>query len=299
MRVLVTWGSRLGGTAGIAAIIAEQLRARGVDVVAVPAAEAPSPIVFDAAIIGGALYANRWHADARRYVERHARELARVPTWLFSSGPLDATADAGTLPPPRRLRALGERIGSLGHMTFGGRLERDVKNVVAAAMAKKLAGDWRKPEHIRAWADQIADALPTARPRPAVELPGGSLLRLVEYGAVGWVVPATLLVALATVAPLWIAVTIHAIAMPTWFGWLSARYQKADGARSPALVALSWTVLTAVLYLGLVVRAVDGYLLLGSSITGMWLPLALTGSAIWAAGAIAAMLPLPRPHVAS
>src|SRR5689334_10713228 len=115
MRVLVTWGSRLGGSAGIALVIADTLRARGFEVVEAAAAEAPPPRGFDAVILGGALYANRWHADARRYASRYARELRELPTWLFSSGPLDHSADMQELPPVRQVRAIMARIGALGH----------------------------------------------------------------------------------------------------------------------------------------------------------------------------------------
>jgi hypothetical protein len=43
---------------------------------------------FDAAIVGGALYANRWNRDARRFISRHDSALRRMPSWCFSSGPL-------------------------------------------------------------------------------------------------------------------------------------------------------------------------------------------------------------------
>ncbi|MET8247663.1 hypothetical protein ABZV31_26600 [Streptomyces sp. NPDC005202] len=37
-------------------------------------------------MVGGGLYAGRRHKDARRFVRRHRRSLARRPLWLFSSG---------------------------------------------------------------------------------------------------------------------------------------------------------------------------------------------------------------------
>jgi menaquinone-dependent protoporphyrinogen oxidase len=295
MRVLVTWGSKLGGTAGIASMIADELRTRGIDVVAVPADQAPSPAAFDAAIIGGALYANRWHRDARRYVERHAHALAKVPAWLFSSGPLDDSADQEALDAPRPVRALVERIGAIGHVTFGGRLEEHPDNAIAAAMAKKTHGDWRNPARIRGWADDIAAALPTARPRPAVEPHGRSPVRVVEYGVVGWALPAALLVILTAAAPLWLALTLHALAMPGWYVYLSARYQRATGARSPVAVAALWTSATAALYVVLLAHELQHYVWIPTSFAGFWLPLSLSFIAIWAAGAISAMLPMRLP----
>ena len=89
MRVLVTWGSRHGGTEGIARTLADAMRDANVDVELRAAREVDTLAGYDAAIIGGALYANRWHRDARRLVTRHLAALQRIPVWLFSSGPLD------------------------------------------------------------------------------------------------------------------------------------------------------------------------------------------------------------------
>jgi menaquinone-dependent protoporphyrinogen oxidase len=291
MRVLVTWGSRLGGTAGIAEIIAETLTGRGFDVTASPSHTAPPPWQFDAVIIGGSIYANRWHPEARRFVEHHVRGLRKVPTWLFSSGPLDGSASAGALPPILQVQGLLDRIGALGHATFGGRLEPTVHGFPAAAMAKQHAGDWRDVERIRAWANQLADALPLARPLMPLTPEGRSPMRLVEYGVVAWALGAALLVISTAVAPAWFALTAHAVVVPLWFGRLAARYQRAEGARSPAMVAISWLAMAAFLDLALVAGAVRSTFALTSSVAGFWLPLGLGFAAAWVAGAIAAMVP--------
>lgn len=92
MRVLVTWGSKRGGTAEIASTISDELKAVGVEVALMPASGLRELRGYDAAIIGGALYGNRWHRDARRLVTRHIAGLRRIPVCLFSSGPLDSSA---------------------------------------------------------------------------------------------------------------------------------------------------------------------------------------------------------------
>lgn len=293
MRVLVTWGSKHGGTAGIAAIVAETLTARGHSVVAVASSEAPPPTSFDAVVVGGALYANRWPREVRRYVEHWAPELSRIPTWLFSSGPLDDSADLEPLSPPRWLRGLGARIGALGHEMFGGRLEADVQGFPAAAMAKQHAGDWRNPARIRAWANELADDLPSAVPRIPITPEGRSGVRLVEYGVVGWGFAAAALVIAAGFAPLWFAVALHAVVMPLWFTSLAVRYQGVDGARTPFVTAIAWVGLAGVLDLALVAPIVAPRFSLGASFVGLWLPLALSFVGVWAAGSIAAMMPLP------
>lgn len=174
MRVLVTWASKRGGTEDIARDVGETLRNAGFDVELLPADAAERATEFDAAIVGGALYAGRWPRAAGRFVRRQAEKLRSVPVWFFSSGPLDGSADHRQIAPTRAVQTLMDSVGAQGHVTFGGRLEPQARGFPASTMAKTHAGDWRNPEHIRAWATEVAHDLPTARPRVAVAPPGGS-----------------------------------------------------------------------------------------------------------------------------
>jgi menaquinone-dependent protoporphyrinogen oxidase len=167
-RILVAFGSRRGSTAEIAASIAAALRDHGFAVDCARASEFRDIAVYDAVIVGGALYAGRWIREARRFVIRHAPALRARPVWLFSSGPLDASANDRQLGPVPRVAALARWIGARGHATFGGRLAPDASGVLASAMAKKLAGDWRDWPQIRAWAQQVAHAIDTAPLRSAL-----------------------------------------------------------------------------------------------------------------------------------
>jgi hypothetical protein len=60
------------------------------------------------------------------------------------------------------------RVGARGHVTFGGRLEKDARGLIAGAMAKKRAGDWRDPERIRAWGQEMGRAILAEPPRVRV-----------------------------------------------------------------------------------------------------------------------------------
>jgi menaquinone-dependent protoporphyrinogen oxidase len=159
MRVLVAYGSKRGGTEGIAKIIGGALRSVGLQADVMPASEVRELSLYDAVMVGGALYANRWHRDARDLVRRHERELLGRPVWLFSSGPLDDSADRRALPPVSQVRRLLTHINARGHETFGGRLEKNARGLIAGAMAKKLAGDWRNPARIHRWAIGVAQQL--------------------------------------------------------------------------------------------------------------------------------------------
>ncbi|MFT3774963.1 MAG: flavodoxin domain-containing protein [Minicystis sp.] len=156
MKILVTHGSERGGTAGIADRIGATLREAGVAVDVQPAREVRDVRAYDAVIVGGALYANRWHADARRFVLRHAAALRARPVWFFSSGPLDDSADHQGLPPTPPVQQLMDFVGASGHATFGGRLAPDAHGFVAASMAKTHAGDFRNMARIDAWARDVA-----------------------------------------------------------------------------------------------------------------------------------------------
>ncbi len=295
MRVLVTWGSKLGGTEGIGRIIGEVLRGEGFEVVTAPAAAVLDVSGFGAAIVGGALYANRWHRHARRFVARNVAALRRIPVWMFSSGPLDDSADRGELPPARQVAALMERVGARGHVTFGGRLSADAKGFPAAAMAKTLHGDWRNPERIRAWAGELARELPDARPAPAVDPPARSTWRLAAHGIVGWALCAAVMAGLMKVVATGWALALHAVAAPLIFAAIAARYFAPRGARDPLPTALAWTAIVVVLDAGVVAGVALRSFAMFTSLAGTWLPLLLIFLTTWLTGLIRSTLPWPKP----
>ena len=77
MEVLIAYGSKRGGTAGLAEMIGQELAASGVQVTVVPAREVQSIGAADAVVVAGALYASRWQRDARRFVRRFAEDFER------------------------------------------------------------------------------------------------------------------------------------------------------------------------------------------------------------------------------
>ena len=286
MRILVTWGSKRGGTEGIAWTIAEALRAAGHDVEALPARRADRARDFDAAIIGGALYAFHWHPAARHFVRRNLERLRRVPVWFFSSGPLDDSADRTEIPPTPRVTALMNAVGAQGHVTFGGRLEADARGFPASAMAKQRAGDFRNPDRIRRWAAELDRALVEARPRPFEPLPGGSLLRLAAHAAVGWAACAATMGTLLAITTLGRALLLHTVAAPLLFVPIARHYFRALGAREPLGSALSFAGIVALLDLAIVAGLVQHRLAMFTSFTGTWLPLLLIFLSSWATGEV-------------
>ncbi|HEY7488449.1 MAG TPA: flavodoxin domain-containing protein [Streptosporangiaceae bacterium] len=165
-RILIAYGSKRGATAEIAEWIGAALRDRGLEADVRPAHGVGFVSRYDAVIVGGALYARRWHRDARWFVRHFRSRLEHMPVWLFSSGPLDRTAAEQELPPVPSAAKAAVRIGARGHVTFGGRLTSDAGGFLAAKIAQTNSGDFRDREAVRTWASGIAEEL-TAEGVPA------------------------------------------------------------------------------------------------------------------------------------
>lgn len=166
--MLVAFGSTNGSTAEIAGTVGELLRGRGFLVDVVAAGDVVDVREYDAVILGGAIYMDRWHKASRRFARRFAGELTMKPVWLFSSGPLDPSADEAVIEPvPSAARAL-QLLGARGHATFGGCLSTEARGCfgIAGRMGRRAAADFRNFDSIRAWASDIAVELQT----PAIHL---------------------------------------------------------------------------------------------------------------------------------
>ena len=159
MKVLIAYGSKSGSTAGLSRMIGDALESRDVHADVRPANDAEPVNSYDAVIVAGALYANRWHRHARRFVRRNAAALRSRSVWLLSSGPLDDTACAGELKPVPQVAKLASVIDARGCVTFGGRLAHDAAGFPATAMAKTRAGDWRDPRQVSDFAARVATDL--------------------------------------------------------------------------------------------------------------------------------------------
>lgn len=154
--VLVAYGTTNGSTARIAETIAEVLGKEGVPAEAVRARSVTNLESYDAVVVGGGLYAGRWHKDARRFVRRHGRALAGRPLWFFSSGPLDASASERNIPPVSGVKRAMVRLDAREHVTFGGCLDEGAKGFIARKIVSSgKGGDFRDFDQVEAWATRI------------------------------------------------------------------------------------------------------------------------------------------------
>lgn len=167
-KILVAYASKHQSTAEIAEVIAGVMRAQGLDVECVEAAEA-SAGPYDAVVLGSGVYIGRWLKHARAFLKANRDELAAKPLWIFSSGPVAEQAEAlagdRTAGEPPTLAADAEKLGARDHVVFGGRIPDDPKGFVEKAIVRHAAEqeqDARDWDAIRAWATGIADELTSA-----------------------------------------------------------------------------------------------------------------------------------------
>jgi menaquinone-dependent protoporphyrinogen oxidase len=161
MKVLVTVASKHGSTREIANTIAEELRAAAIETDVYSVNAVPDLAEYDAVVFGSAIYMGSWLVEARQFAERHQVTLARLPIWLFSSGPLGADDPQ----PPADLQHLAAPLGPVAvrdHRVFVGRLaptELGFGERLAVKVVQAPAGDFRDWAAIRGWAQEIAAAL--------------------------------------------------------------------------------------------------------------------------------------------
>jgi menaquinone-dependent protoporphyrinogen oxidase len=190
-KVLVVFGSRHGGTRGIAERIGEVLRTEGHEAVVTTADHvAPDDVrTADAVVVGSGVYMGSWLGEPLDVLRHHREALAARPTWLFSSGPLpgsskelpDADPLTNALGPAegpgsggrKKIAEVSAAIGPRDHRVFLGAFDpADPPRALSERLVRMLPGatgilppgDFRDWVAIETWAREIAGALPSAVP---------------------------------------------------------------------------------------------------------------------------------------
>jgi menaquinone-dependent protoporphyrinogen oxidase len=160
-RVLVAYATKHGSTTEIAYAIAEELGRHQLDADCRRAGDVNTLEGYDAVVLGSAVYMKRWQPEARRFLRKHAEELAQLPFWIFSSGPFGEHPDLAWSEPPRVV-AKAEQLGVRDHVVIGGRLPVEPSGIMERALVRDTPAefaDQRDWSEIRAWATGIAAAL--------------------------------------------------------------------------------------------------------------------------------------------
>jgi menaquinone-dependent protoporphyrinogen oxidase len=165
LRVVVVAASRHGSTFGIADAIRNCLDAEGIEARLFVADSFDSFEGADAVVLGSAVYMGHWMTSAEALLNQYASELANLPVWLFSSGPVSDSIPLERAA-PRAIERAADRINARDHRVFKGRIDHSNLGVGERNMLESLAvdnGDARDGDDIGAWSQSIADELNGAR----------------------------------------------------------------------------------------------------------------------------------------
>jgi menaquinone-dependent protoporphyrinogen oxidase len=167
-RILVTYASQGGSTAGIAEAIGQVLSVNdtAVDVRPVKAVTDLSP--YQAVIIGSAVHGGKWMPEAAEFVERNQDMLRRIPTAVFQVCMMLATSsEQYRRIVPDWLAPLRAQIRPFAEGSFAGALWPDRYSKLSEklglriflAVIKLKAGDYRNWVAIQAWAESLRPVL--------------------------------------------------------------------------------------------------------------------------------------------
>jgi menaquinone-dependent protoporphyrinogen oxidase len=156
--VLVAYATKHESTHEVAAALAARMRIRGAEVDVRPASEVGTLAPYGAVVLGGALYAGRWHRDARRFLDRRHEELRRLPLAVFAMGPLKlepADVDASRRQLDRALAKEPDLV-PVSVRIFGGVVDPAKLRFPFTHMDASDARDW---DAVSAWAEELVRRL--------------------------------------------------------------------------------------------------------------------------------------------
>jgi menaquinone-dependent protoporphyrinogen oxidase len=155
-QMLVTYASKSGTTAEVAAAIADTLRTQGVAVDLKPVKDVRDLNGYSSVVIGSGIRVGQWIGPARQFVERHQDALRSVPTAFFTvcmtlkDDTPETRAEVHEYTASQR-----ELVPPMAEAFFAGRVQRDTLGFIEkmAMSAMKLEdADYRDWDAIRAWA---------------------------------------------------------------------------------------------------------------------------------------------------
>jgi menaquinone-dependent protoporphyrinogen oxidase len=167
-KILVTYASRTGSTAGVAEAIGQTLAESGAPVEVRPMQEVTDLAPYRAVVAGSAIQGGRWLPEAMQFVQTHQAALTRKPCAAFLVCMTLAMGNGkyrehvvDWLQPVRAL------VRPVSEGFFAGVLDiskipslRDrLKFRVSAALGVWSEGDHRDWDAIRAWAESISPLL--------------------------------------------------------------------------------------------------------------------------------------------
>lgn len=167
-KILVTYASQGGSTAGVAEAIGQTLSANGMAVDVLPVQDVKDLTSYRAVVIGSAVHSGKWMPEMMAFAARHQGSLRRMPTAAFQVCMMLATgSEQYKRMAPDWFAPLHASIRPVAEESFAGALclEKYPKLTdklglrIFLAAIKLKAGDYRDWDAIRAWAQRISPML--------------------------------------------------------------------------------------------------------------------------------------------
>jgi menaquinone-dependent protoporphyrinogen oxidase len=172
-KILVTYASRTGSTAGVAEAIGAVLAENGAQVDVIPMLVVEDLSDYGAVVAGSAIQHNQWLPEAQQFIQIHQAVLKQKPFAMFSvcmtlameKGEQYRPQIAEWVAPVRRL------VPPQSEGLFAGVLDIDKIASLSDRLKFRLSvvsgvwteGDHRDWEAIRSWANELSARLPQSQ----------------------------------------------------------------------------------------------------------------------------------------
>jgi menaquinone-dependent protoporphyrinogen oxidase len=169
MPTLVTYASRHGATAEIAARIARKLADAGIAVDLRRVEDVGTLDKYETVVFGAPVYDQNWPPEANRFAAEHREALSERPLWLFSVGSFGDTKPVIgplTRKEPREIAEIRTDLRPREYRVFQGVIHKHQWPFWSRVFFRAFGGhfgDHRDWPTIDAWAEQIASAMAELR----------------------------------------------------------------------------------------------------------------------------------------
>jgi menaquinone-dependent protoporphyrinogen oxidase len=163
--ILIAYATKHGSTREVADSLADALHENDLEVTTVPAAQVNDLSPYDAVVIGGSLYAGRWHPDALDFLKRHLGVLETMPVAVFAMGPrtMETSEVAHSRAQLDHALAKVPGVDPFAVTILGGVLDPRKLRFPFNRMPASDARDWNA---VHAWASDLAQAFVYGKPAP-------------------------------------------------------------------------------------------------------------------------------------
>jgi menaquinone-dependent protoporphyrinogen oxidase len=165
-RILIAYATRYGSTREVAQAVGKVLQEAGAEVDVLNIQDITDITPYQGVIIGSAARMGKLYASAVKFVNKHAKELVRVPTAYFYVGTtmnqdtLENRKKAGEVLEPLRKAKEPESIGFFGGKVDPAKLEPFWRFIVSFVKEGAMApGDYRDWNAVNSWAKSLIPIL--------------------------------------------------------------------------------------------------------------------------------------------